>query len=179
MFHRLRPFARACRGYPLHHQRHGVRAPVLLPLSSISTYYNNIISTPEATSCHLSTKADIDIDTPTSANVTTAQAEQIRVLREDGVAPATGRPLQEIAANVWRHKTESAVTGPGHRSGLKVLARPLKGALYTSWYPLMEHEFKGSPIKTTPKQERWQKKLKILRAGGKGPPKKGAGKRSK
>lgn len=179
MFHRLRPITRACRGYSLYHQQHGVTTPVLSPTSSVSTFYNYFIATPAATSCRLSTKADIDIDTPTSNNVTTAQAEQIRVLREDGVAPATGRPLQEIASTVWRHKVKSAVTGPGHRSGLKVLARPLKGALYTSWYPLMEYEYKGTEIKTTPKQERWQKKLKILRAGGKGPPKKGAGKRSK
>lgn len=102
--------------------------------------------------------------------------ELIKSLR-NGIAPATGRPLSEVAAEVWGHSRN--VAGPSHRSGQKLLRKPLKGPLYTSWYPEPMSAIPENPFKLTPKQQRWKEKLKILRASGKGPPKKGAGKRSK
>lgn len=109
--------------------------------------------------------------------VSLADLKKIRILREQGIAPATGQPLSEIAAEVWDHVTNPA--GPGHRTGRKVLEKPLKGPLYASWYPESPAKNPYNPFKLTPKQERWKEKLKILRAAGKGPPKKGSGKRSK
>lgn len=108
---------------------------------------------------------------------TLADLEKIRILREEGIAPETGRKLSEIAAEVWDHNTNPA--GPGHRSGLKTLRKPLKGPLYASWYPEPASKNPFNPFKLTPKQERWKEKLKMLRAAGKGPPKKGSGKRPK
>lgn len=108
---------------------------------------------------------------------TLSEAEKLRMIREDKIAPASGRPLDEIAAEIWRHNTSAP--GPGHRSGLKVLEKPLKGPLYTSWYPIPASKNPHNPFKLTDKQERWKNKLKILRSSGRGPPKKGAGKRSK
>lgn len=108
---------------------------------------------------------------------TLADLEKIRILREEGIAPETGRKLTEIAAEIWDHNTNPA--GPNHRSGLKALRKPLKGPLYASWYPEPDSKNPFNPFKLTPKQERWKEKLKILRAAGKGPPKKGSGKRSK
>lgn len=101
---------------------------------------------------------------------------KINLLRK-GIAPATGRPLKEIQAEVWGHSRDPAQ--PGQRSGEKLLRRPLRGHLFTSWYPPPISSYKSLPFKLTEKQERWKVKLKTLRASGKGPPKKGAGKRSK
>lgn len=125
----------------------------------------------EIASCTSSLKRSIC--TP-AANLT--EEEQIQSLAK-GIAPATGRPLKDIAAEIWGHTRDPV--GPGHRSGEKLLRRPLKGPLYTSWYPPPLHAYKNNPFKFTEKQMRWQEKLKILRASGKGPPKKGAGKRAK
>lgn len=94
-----------------------------------------------------------------------------------GKCPTTGRSLDEIVREVWGH-IQNPVS-PGHRSGQKILSRPLKGPLYANWYPKPIESMEGNPITLTEKQERWQKKLKGLRSAGKGPPKKGAGKRSK
>lgn len=118
---------------------------------------------------------------PTSAkplrlHCTLSDSEKISQIRA-GIAPATGRPLAELARDVWGYSANPA--GPGHRSGLKILRRPLKGPLYASWYPEPLSANPLNPIRLTDKQERWRKKLKMLRASGKGPPKKGAGKRSK
>lgn len=106
-----------------------------------------------------------------------SEAEKLRIIKEKKIAPATGRLLTDIAAEIWDHK--QFLAGPGNRSGLTILQQPLKGPLYTSWYPLPASKNPHNPYKLTEKQERWKKKLKILRASGKGPPKKGAGKRSK
>lgn len=103
--------------------------------------------------------------------------DKIKMLRS-GVAPATGQQLKDIAADIWDHNTNPV--GPGNRSGLKILQRPLKGPLYNKWYmPPPWKDNPDYPIRMTEKQARWQEKLKLLRAAGKGPPKKGAGKRSK
>lgn len=109
---------------------------------------------------------------------TTAQTdeEKIRLLSR-GIAPATGRSLADISAEVWCHNRTPA--GVNHRSGEKILRRPLKGELYTSWYPTPLSKIPGNPIKLTAKQMRWKEKLRLLRASGKGPPKKGEGKRAK
>lgn len=106
-----------------------------------------------------------------------SDAEKIRILQEERKSPASGRSLTDIASDIWQHN--KTPTGAGHRSGLKILSRPLKGPLYKSWYPLALHEIEGNKFILTDKQERWKKKLKMLRASGKGPPKKGSGKRSK
>ena len=104
--------------------------------------------------------------------------EQQKVLMlQRGVAPATGRSLKEVAASVWGHTRDNV--GPRNRSGQKLLRKPLKGHLYTGWYPPPPSANPFNPFKLTEKQQRWREKLKILRASGKGPPKKGAGKRSK
>jgi small subunit ribosomal protein S33 len=95
-----------------------------------------------------------------------------------GVAPATGRQLAEVAAEVWGHAAPSECAKPGERSARKLLARPLKGPMYAAWYPPRPESMKFSEFKLTEKQERWQNKLRVLRAAGKGPPKKGAGKRA-
>jgi hypothetical protein len=47
------------------------------------------------------------------------------------------------------------------------------------WYPPRAESLPGNEFRLTEVQERWRQKLKGLRANGKGPPKKGAGKRSK
>lgn len=106
-----------------------------------------------------------------------SDAEKIRRLREDGVAPATGRLLADVAAELWEHNPNPA--GPGHRSGTRLLEKPLRGPLYANWYMPRPSENPESPMRMSEKQMRWRKKLKMLRASGKGPPKKGAGKRSK
>lgn len=111
-----------------------------------------------------------------TSNCRQSDEEQLRLLSK-GIAPATGTSLKEMAAEIWGHSKD--VVGPGHRSGQKLLRRPLRGSLYTSWYPPPLSSIPGNPFKLTPKQQRWQEKLKILRASGKGPPKKGAGKRAK
>lgn len=85
--------------------------------------------------------------------------------------------MKDMEAEVWDYNTNPV--GPGHRAGLKILAKPLKGPLYASWYPEAAAKNPHNPIRLTDKQQRWQDKLKILRASGKGPPKKGSGKRSK
>lgn len=111
-----------------------------------------------------------------SAELSATDLEKLQALSK-GVAPSSGRPLSEIAAEVWGHNRNPV--GPGHRSGAKILRRPLKGPLYMSWYPPPPSSYSLNPYRLTPKQERWRAKLKMLRAVGKGPPKKGAGKRSK
>lgn len=105
-----------------------------------------------------------------------SDAEKITQLRA-GKAPATGRPLSEIAAEVWGWNTNPV--GPGNRSGAKILRRPLKGPLYEAWYPEAAEKNPHNQFRLTEKQERWRAKLRLLRAAGKGPPKKGAGKRKK
>lgn len=98
-------------------------------------------------------------------------------LIQRGISPATGKPLSELAASLWRHTPSPA--GPGNRSGQRYLRRPLKGPLYVAWYPPSPTSYSLNPLRKTEKQERWLAKLAMLRAAGKGPPKKGAGKRSK
>lgn len=108
---------------------------------------------------------------------TTAEDAAYASIRS-GVAPATGRSYDEIAAEVWGHVPPSERVPPGERSFRKLLQRPLRGPLYASWYPPRPETFEYNEFKLTDEQERRQKKLRMLRAAGKGPPKKGSGKRS-
>lgn len=105
-----------------------------------------------------------------------SEDEKLEMLNR-GIAPSTGRPLKEIAADVWGWNKNPV--GPGHRSGAKILRRPLKGPLYMEWYPPPASAYKNNEFPLTEKQERWRAKLRLLRAAGKGPPKKGEGKRKK
>lgn len=105
-----------------------------------------------------------------------SDAEKVAMLRS-GVAPASGRPMRDVAADVWGWNKNPVP--PGQRSGAKILSRPLRGPMYLSWYPPRPSENKLNPYRLTEKQERWRAKLRLLRAAGKGPPKKGAGKRRK
>ena len=109
-------------------------------------------------------------------SATQTDEEKLRLLAQ-GIAPSSGRSLAEIASEVWCHNRNPV--GPNHRSGEKLLKKPLKGKLYTSWYPPDIRKVPGNPVRLSEKQLRWREKLKILRASGKGPPKKGEGKRSK
>ncbi|KAL7528631.1 hypothetical protein ACHAWF_002644 [Thalassiosira exigua] len=59
----------------------------------------------------------------------------------------------------------------GVRTGLQYLKKPLTGAY--------EARFYLEPIEPIARKERRLAKLRVLRQRGKGPPKKGAGKRSK
>jgi len=102
--------------------------------------------------------------------------EKISLIRQ-GIAPATGQPLRALAADVWGWNKNPV--GPGHRSGSKILRRPLKGPLYTSWYPESPYKNKLNEFRMSEQSERWREKLRLLRAAGKGPPKKGQGKRKK
>lgn len=104
------------------------------------------------------------------------EEQKIRLIRT-GVAPATGGSLKEIAADVWGHSKNPV--GSGHRSGERLLRRPLRGPFYSSWYLPPFRTLPDEFPKLTAKQVRWKEKLKLLRAAGKGPPKKGEGKRSK
>lgn len=96
-----------------------------------------------------------------------------------GIAPATGRRLEDIAAEVWGHVPPSERAPPGERSARKLLRRPLRGQLYVDWYPKRFESYEWNELKLTEIQERRKAKLRQLRASGKGPPKKGSGKRSK
>lgn len=96
-----------------------------------------------------------------------------------GVAPATGRRLADVAAEVWGQPLPAERAAPGERSARRLLRRPLKGELYASWYPRRLETYEWNEFKLTPKQVRREAKLRQLRAAGKGPPKKGGGKRQK
>ena len=103
--------------------------------------------------------------------------EEIIAKLNEGIAPATGQPLSEIAAEIFGHVTDPV--GPGQRSGRKILERKLRGPMYVNWYPEpaaknLENEFRLTEI-----QERRKEKLERLKLAGKGPPKKGSGKRAK
>ncbi|KAL3785368.1 hypothetical protein HJC23_011051 [Cyclotella cryptica] len=67
------------------------------------------------------------------------------------------------------------------RSGAQILKRPLVGAYHARWYmePIEPFARATNPLYTSELQERRTAKLQKLRQRGKGPPKKGAGKRSK
>ncbi|KAL3757276.1 hypothetical protein ACHAWU_008437 [Discostella pseudostelligera] len=75
----------------------------------------------------------------------------------------------------------------GVRTGMQFLKKPLTGAYEARYYldPIEPHARKAQrhcslvPIYSSELQERRQMKLRILRQRGKGPPKKGSGKRSK
>ena len=94
-----------------------------------------------------------------------------------GIAPATNEKLSDIAARIFGHVTNPA--GPGHRSGRKILERRLRGPDYVDWYPTPYGKKGGDGPKLTEIQMRRKEKAKALRIAGKGPPKKGEGKRSK
>lgn len=95
-----------------------------------------------------------------------------------GIAPATGRRLEDIAADLWGHTPPSERASPGERSARKLLKRPLRGHLYAAWYPPRLESYEWNQFKLSEIQERRKAKLRQLRANGKGPPKKGSGKRS-
>lgn len=120
--------------------------------------------------------APMNGDLPVSSIEEMSEDEKITLIRQ-GIAPATGEPLRSLAADIWGWKKNPV--GPGHRSGAKILERPLKGPLYTSWYPESPYKSKLNEFRVSEQQERWREKLRLLRAGGKGPPKKGEGKRKK
>eukprot|EP00580_Thalassiosira_gravida_P001000 CAMPEP_0201598946 /NCGR_PEP_ID=MMETSP0492-20130828/594_1 /ASSEMBLY_ACC=CAM_ASM_000837 /TAXON_ID=420259 /ORGANISM="Thalassiosira gravida, Strain GMp14c1" /LENGTH=98 /DNA_ID=CAMNT_0048061447 /DNA_START=23 /DNA_END=319 /DNA_ORIENTATION=+ len=73
------------------------------------------------------------------------------------------------------------------RTGMQFLKKPLTGAYEKRYYmePIEPHARKAQractfmPIYTSELQERRAMKLRVLRQRGKGPPKKGTGKRSK
>ncbi|KAL9190766.1 hypothetical protein ACHAXT_000472 [Thalassiosira profunda] len=75
----------------------------------------------------------------------------------------------------------------GVRTGMQFLKKPLTGAYEARYYmePIEPYARKAQrycphfPIYTSDLQERRSNKLRILRQRGKGPPKKGSGKRSK
>lgn len=108
-----------------------------------------------------------------------ASEREAYALIRRGIAPATGRSLADVAAEVWGHAPLSERAMPGERSARKLLRRPLKGPLYVSWYPKRLETYEWNEFKLTEQQVRRQAKLRQLRTSGKGPPKKGAGKRSK
>lgn len=114
---------------------------------------------------------------PRRAFATTAEDAAYASIRK-GIAPATGRTFAEVAAEVWEHVPPNERVPPGERSVRKLLKKPLRGPLYASWYPPRPESLSFNKFKLTEKQERWKKKLRMLRAAGKGPPKKGQGKRS-
>ena len=64
------------------------------------------------------------------------------------------------------------------RSGRKLLSRKLIGPTLMSWYPPTMESYKD-PYYTSAEDQRRALKLEKLRRKGKGPPPKGAGKRSK
>ena len=65
----------------------------------------------------------------------------------------------------------------GKRLGKKQLNKPLIGEALNSWYPVTLEEALGGEF-TSVKQHRRTAQLERLRRRGKGPPKKGEGKRS-
>eukprot|EP00579_Thalassiosira_antarctica_P008762 CAMPEP_0201902046 /NCGR_PEP_ID=MMETSP0902-20130614/54753_1 /ASSEMBLY_ACC=CAM_ASM_000551 /TAXON_ID=420261 /ORGANISM="Thalassiosira antarctica, Strain CCMP982" /LENGTH=97 /DNA_ID=CAMNT_0048436035 /DNA_START=425 /DNA_END=718 /DNA_ORIENTATION=- len=75
----------------------------------------------------------------------------------------------------------------GVRTGMQFLKKPLTGAYEARWYmesiePYARRAQRACtsfPIYTSELQERRSTKLRMLRQRGKGPPKKGTGKRSK
>eukprot|EP00578_Thalassiosira_sp_NH16_P012149 CAMPEP_0181116134 /NCGR_PEP_ID=MMETSP1071-20121207/21790_1 /TAXON_ID=35127 /ORGANISM="Thalassiosira sp., Strain NH16" /LENGTH=97 /DNA_ID=CAMNT_0023200361 /DNA_START=30 /DNA_END=323 /DNA_ORIENTATION=- len=75
----------------------------------------------------------------------------------------------------------------GVRTGMQFLKKPLTGAYHARWYmepiePCARKTQRYCPLVpqyTSELQERRNLKLRILRSRGKGPPKKGSGKRSK
>lgn len=70
----------------------------------------------------------------------------------------------------------AATSNPHNRSIRKLLLAPLKGPLVVDWYPeYLVHNQNGYQ---SPHALRREEKLKRLKMQGKGPPKKGAGKRA-
>jgi len=92
-----------------------------------------------------------------------------------GIAPATGRKLEEIRAEIF----EIALSTSNVRSPRKLLRKPLMGPKVLDWYVKPLHHYPQASVKMDELQMRRREKVAELRRLGKGPPKKGESKRSK
>eukprot|EP01082_Thalassiosira_pseudonana_P011592 g10833.t1 g10833 contig4:2654412-2654926(+) len=79
------------------------------------------------------------------------------------------------------HQIFGTLPNRGVRTGHQILKRPLTGAYEARFYmePIEPAARVTLPTYTSELQERRLAKLRMLRQRGKGPPKKGSGKRSK
>ncbi|KAJ7529644.1 hypothetical protein O6H91_15G060100 [Diphasiastrum complanatum] len=84
---------------------------------------------------------------------------------------SASKEIVEAAARIFGH-----VIGNGMRSGHKVLQQKLIGSKIAGWYPVPLQKL--DPMYEDPDEERRLVKLERLRRRGKGPPKKGQGKRA-
>jgi hypothetical protein len=110
-----------------------------------------------------------------SVQLTVEEEAKLKAL-EKGIVPATGEPLAKLRQEVF-HEAKYVTANVG-RSGAPVLKAGYRGPLLLSWYPEPLEKNPYCQIKLSEKQERWKRKLQIWRAQGRGPPKKGSGKRS-
>lgn len=87
---------------------------------------------------------------------------------------ATKQALGEISRRIFGQLPQNNL-----RSGNKILNKRLKGPTVASWFhkPFAMTVGKGNPYNMQIREER-QAKLDKLKRRGKGPPKKGAGKRA-
>ena len=83
----------------------------------------------------------------------------------------TARDIARKAAEIFGHHV-----GNGLPSGRKVLRRPMIGDVLAGYYP--KSLARSDPLFTAPDETRRRVKLERLRRRGKGPPKKGEGKRA-
>jgi len=94
--------------------------------------------------------------------------------REDdmsGIKVKTARDIALKAAEIFGHHV-----GNGLPSGRKVLRKPMIGDALVAYYP--KSLARSDPLFTAPDETRRKVKLERLRRRGKGPPKKGEGKRA-
>ena len=87
-----------------------------------------------------------------------------------GVAK-TATEIARVAARVFGHHL-----GDGRPSGRKILRAPLIGEQLAAYYPKSMAAL--DPLFTAPDETRRKVKLERLKRRGKGPPKKGEGKRA-
>jgi len=111
---------------------------------------------------------------PSVLELSVENEAKIRAL-EKGIIPATGEPVEVLRAQVF-HESRFSGASPG-RSGVPVLKKQYRGPLLLSWYPERLEKNPYCEIKLSEKQERWWRKLQVWRAQGRGPPRKGSGKR--
>lgn len=109
------------------------------------------------------------------AQISVEDEAKLRAL-EKGIAPATGEPLEKLRKDVFRESKH--ITASLGRSGSSRLKRGYRGPMLLSWYPEPLEKNPYCELRLSEKQERWWRKLQIWRAQGRGPPKKGSGKRS-
>ncbi|KAI7724980.1 hypothetical protein M8C21_009123 [Ambrosia artemisiifolia] len=88
------------------------------------------------------------------------------------LAQATFRGVTEARAHIFGH----VLNPTGQRSAHKILRKNFIGEKVASWYP--DDVLKEDPMVVARKEQERLSKLEMLKRRGKGPPKKGQGKKA-